>query len=53
MASLQSMMKGRVSLGAGRQAGEEREGCAVDLELFDVFKAWLQRCSALGVFVPG
>lgn len=51
MASLQSMAKGRVSLGVGRQTGEQREGCVVDL--LDVFKAWLQRCSALGVFVPG
>lgn len=29
------MTKGRVSLGVGRQAGEQREGCAVDL--LDVF----------------
>lgn len=28
MASLQSMTKGRVSLGVDRQTGEQREGCA-------------------------
>jgi len=47
------MTRGRVSVVVGRRTGELGGGCAVALQPFEAFKAGLQRCGALGVFVLG